>query len=418
MSDTSSSVTAGTMTVTIKIDRPVDITGDEDNPRITDFSVVASYNWLDTFTPSILIPGIPPIWAPPGLPPALNPDRGVRYIDQNADRNPGSPLESLIHAVNTVQPKFDFDNINIITDRRPIRKLFGFVKGDHGKAEFGPDSAFKFGVRIEDNGTAMLTRIEEETREDIKIEPKYRGQGYRKAFEESYTKIAASGRGSTSHHRIVSYKLGGLSFLVRYAVDGYLEDRVHPVTDELDTKEASIDDLVGYLKATSLDHPAPTGNNPFNKRVTVVKGGQDIPHEATFELVTRKVTSSFELSDRLADLWISQTPNFITCRYRVEYRYGAQKARFTETRLMDVKAMLAEWEDKNGPILKKLVHVLKQVVEAAREMQAPCIVRYSGEEGAPLLMEAAEGCVPTLSPKMKALFNRESETKLGEKEGK
>ena len=417
------------MATSIKNNWPETTNEDHTTPRITGFSVVASYNWLDTLTPTILIPGllclyrsntpfhsllhspgIPPIWTPPRLPPALSPDSGSRYVDQNADRNPGSPLESLVSAVNTLQPDFNFSQINVITDRRPIRKLFGFVSGEHGKSEFGPATGFKFGVQIMENGSAMLTRIEEESRECVKAGEKHNLQCYRQAFEHAYTKIPAWAEESTSHHRIVSYKLGGLSFLVRYAVDGYVDDAVGSKSSGGKTDNTTVDDLVGYLKATALDHPAPTGNNAFNKRVTVVKGGKDVLHKATFELATRKVTTRFELDERLVDLWISQTPRFVTCRYRVEYhKRSAPKARFNEITMTDVQPKLTEWEEKNAETIKKLVSALKEILDSARHMDGHCIVSYSGEEGASLMIEAVgEGRMPSLSPKTKVLFKNQA----------
>ncbi|KAL9132887.1 MAG: hypothetical protein Q9175_005937 [Cornicularia normoerica] len=66
--------------------------------------------------------GVPPIWDPPGIGPVLKPDTGSSYIDQNADRTPGSPLQALIRAVvHTCQPGFDFINVNIVTDRIPCQ---------------------------------------------------------------------------------------------------------------------------------------------------------------------------------------------------------------------------------------------------------------------------------------------------------
>ena len=120
----------------------------KENARIADVKLAASYNWLDTYTATILVPGIPPIYRAPRFPPRLSPDAGIQYIDQNGDRNPGSPLESLVAAVHATDEAFDFRSIDIITDRRPIRKLFGFVNGDHGQPQFGPSPSFKFSVEI------------------------------------------------------------------------------------------------------------------------------------------------------------------------------------------------------------------------------------------------------------------------------
>lgn len=152
--------------------------------------------------------GIPPLWAPPSIRPILKPDSGAQFIDQNADRTPGSPLQALIRAVHAIRPGFDFLNINIVTDRSPIRKNLGFVCDE--------TKPFEFGVTILGN-TALFTRVERATRIPVH-------SGYREKFEMEHTKIASFAAGSTSHHRVVTYQFGGLNFLVRYAVDAYLED--------------------------------------------------------------------------------------------------------------------------------------------------------------------------------------------------
>lgn len=61
----------------------------------------------------------------------------------------------------------------------------------------------------------------------VQIEERTRGRqcgGYRRNFEEAYTKIDAAGQGSTSHHRVVRYIFGGLIVLVRSTVDAYIEE--------------------------------------------------------------------------------------------------------------------------------------------------------------------------------------------------
>lgn len=72
--------------------------------------------------------------------PRLKPDTGSRYVDQNTDRYPWSPLEPLIRAVLELQPKFDLGMMDIVTDRRPFRRLFAFVSGDGEDFEFGVES--------------------------------------------------------------------------------------------------------------------------------------------------------------------------------------------------------------------------------------------------------------------------------------
>lgn len=224
----------------------------------------------------------------------MKPDSGPRYVDQNADRNPTSPLAALLRAVQSSKPDFDFAAIDVITDRRPIRKLYGFITGD-GKP-------FKFGVTILGN-TALFTRMEDRTRDErLQIE-------YRQAFETAYLKISLSGKDSTSHHRVVRYVFGGMTFLVRSAIDAYLPDRVEELELADGDKQARLTD---FVKAMSLSEPTPS-LSVFTARVAVITGGGPIPHAATLELSTRSnwAPKIDLLARKLPDLWISQTANFM-----------------------------------------------------------------------------------------------------------
>lgn len=65
----------------------------------------------------------------------------------------------------------------MVTDRRPIRKLYGFVTGE--------PEAFEFVVEIVGN----IIRIEKQTRKEL---PSKAFHDHRHAFEEHHTKLSAS----------------------------------------------------------------------------------------------------------------------------------------------------------------------------------------------------------------------------------
>ncbi|KAF8253318.1 hypothetical protein K440DRAFT_679235 [Wilcoxina mikolae CBS 423.85] len=175
-----------------------------------ELTAVSSYNWLQRSTPTICVPGSPPLWIPKPSGTRLNPDTGRVFIDQNAYRNPIYPLEPLFRAVYTSNPGFDFSKIDLITDRNNLRKLLNFVTGN--------PKAFRIEVeRV--GGTTLFTRCEEKTSEHI-FPGEFRGFGHQ--FEENYTKWPPGTEHSTGHHRIVRYKFGGLRCLVRFEVDASL----------------------------------------------------------------------------------------------------------------------------------------------------------------------------------------------------
>lgn len=146
----------------------------------------------------------------------------------------------MILAVQTCQPGFEFAAVDVVSDRQPLRKLYGFVTGE--------PEAFEFGVKIVGN-TALFIRIEKPTREEL---PSAAFHGYRQTFEEQYTKLSAYAKGSTSQHRIVRYKFGGLGLLVRSGVDAYLEGLVK-LSDSLEKTDAGdVLNASNFVKTWSL----------------------------------------------------------------------------------------------------------------------------------------------------------------------
>ena len=84
----------------------------------------------------------------------------------------------------------------------------------------------------------------------------FRGFGHE--FEKASTITQV--KGSTGHHRIVSYRLGSLSFLVRHETDGYVSD-LKPVVKN---NESTGNNLASMLHCPSLQIPPPQTKPPFN----------------------------------------------------------------------------------------------------------------------------------------------------------
>ena len=105
--------------------------------KISNFAAIASYSWLDKEDPTIMVPGKgisscirpgrpltsayigePPRWSPPPVALLVQPHTNAKYLDEDADRTPGSPLQATIRAVQLMWPKFDFRKLDVIIDRR------------------------------------------------------------------------------------------------------------------------------------------------------------------------------------------------------------------------------------------------------------------------------------------------------------
>ena len=369
-----------------------------DSIELSKFSVVASYNWLDEPQPTILVPGIPPIWSPPSDTPGLRPDTGTRYIDQNQDRMPNSPLEPLIYAIQAHRPEFDFSAVDIITDRRSLRQLYGFIIGDK--------KGFLFGVEVV--GDAMIfTRHEPQSRETV---PPNKFIGYRESFEEAYTKLHPVAQGSTSHHRLITYTLGGLQFLVRSGTDGYCSSVAGRLPDPVSDSHTSEDEFTKSIKSLSLNKvlPSTPTASPGADKLLVKKGGFDIPQATVFELSTHTAFKPSIIESKMVDLYFSQTSCFVEASFRSrrpQSNLGSRCARFEEINIQDVTQSCERWEKDHQDELRRLTHVLKQIVSGARALGCPAIVKYTG--GKNLLIErVGDRSIPTLPEKFRSLFFR------------
>ncbi|KAI3027373.1 hypothetical protein CBS147347_4659 [Aspergillus niger] len=148
----------------------VDLKGfEETTPSITDVKHLSSYNWIDSETPTIAIPGCPPLWSPPKA------------------RHPESPLEPLFRALYTTHPSFDIGAVDLVTDRNNIRKLLSFINPSLSKNGLEP-----FTIEVEVTGkTAVFCRAETET---VRFLGPRDFVGFGHEFEKAYTRDQVNGR--------------------------------------------------------------------------------------------------------------------------------------------------------------------------------------------------------------------------------
>ena len=363
--------------------------------ELSQFSVVASYNWLDEPQPTILVPGIPPIWSPPSDVPALKPDTGTRYIDQNADRMPSSPLEPLIRAIQAHRPDFDFSEVDVTTDRRSLRQLYGFVSGTR--------NPFEFAVEVVGN-TMVFTRAETHSRETIAPNT---FAGYRQSFEQAYTKLHPAAKGSTSHHRIITYTLGGMRLLVRSGTDAYRPSAAGELSTLQSSNRNSQEHFTKNVKTVSLNRATPSPSDPSaTGKLQVIQGGYDVPQAAVLELSTHALAKPSVMEDKITDLYLAQTPCFVEATFRStgpRYNLEAQRGFFDDIKMTHMTSWTDEWEMKHQVELKKLVNVLEQIMSEARTWDKPCIVRYAG--GGDLRLQGmGDRELPTFPGKLKELF--------------
>lgn len=328
-----------------------------DSAEIGNVKHLASYNWVEKPSPTIAVPGSPSLWLPLNSPRRVAKDSGLVYINQNAARYPERPLEPLFRALFVSNPSFDIGSVDIVTDRNNLRKLLKFV--DNASAGEDLDAFVIHVEHIQD--TALLSRVERNNSKRIKPNEFV---GYGHEFEKAQTRELIPG--STGHHRIVSYDLGGLNLIVRHETDAYEGEQSAPMP--LDTAvQSSEDNLSAALESLSLFSERDSDGHD-RADLVVLDGGRVVPIEQTLEIKTRVSLKPIELKDVAPQLWFSQTPKLVRAYH--------QSGRFQKTEVEDITEEIKAWEKSHQLLLRRLVGLLQEVRIVTKECGGKAIVSY------------------------------------------
>lgn len=312
---------------------------------ISDVQQLSSYNWIEAPTPTIAVPGFPSLWSPPPQPRQLRKDSGIVYIAQNAARHPDSPLEPLFRAIYASKPAFDIRASDVVTDRNNIRKLLSFVDPKSSRNGLEP-----FTIKLElVKNTVIFCRDETATQEFIG-KKEFRGFGHE--FEKAYTTNKIEG--STGHHRVISYRFGGLNFIVRHETDGYDGSEIN-ATPSIDDSLSSTLASVSLSSTRAASSPAGPGS-----RLSVRMEGETVPLQSTIEIKTRVQRRPLPMKEAAAQLWVSQTPKLVRAYYQGQ-------GEFQTPSVEDVTAEIARWERRNQAHLTKLAGLISKILSGVKE---------------------------------------------------
>lgn len=329
---------------------------------IKDVEYIASYNWLDQKTPTILVPGrfwnasqrallmtagSPPVWTPLSTPRTLKQDSGDVYRDQNAARYSKHPYEPAIRAIFTMQPQFRPEKVDVVACGSTMGNLLRFARSFN--------QSFRFDVEFIGN-SVFFVRKENHAKEII--EGLY---GYGHTFPEAYTNWEAEVKGSASHQRIIKYTFGGLNYLIRTESDGWLperltsEERASAKADASLTKaDDNISSLIEAAELVSVSQKTATADGVLDIQLS----GRKIPQEAIFDLKTRSASRKIDMADILPRVWVSQTPNFVIGYHK--------SGLFDDVQVQAVHDEILEWEDKLQDSLNGLSALVYRIIEIAK----------------------------------------------------
>ena len=329
---------------------------------ITDVKHLSSYNWIEAPTPTIAVPGSPPVWSAPRAPQQLKKDSGIIYIAQNAARHPDSPLEPQFRALYIAKHSLDLRSVDVVTDRHNNRKLLSFI--NPGSTQNGLET-FTIDVEVAKN-TAIFSRAETATHEYIGPH-EFRGFGHE--FEKAYTTNQISD--STGHHRIVSYRFSDLDFIVRHETDGYVDTGTKtPSSNSKELESDSLSSMLGSLSLSPADSPPDT--TPTGSKLTVKEEGQLVPLESTLEIKTRVSHKPLEIQEVAPQLWVSQTFKLVRAYHH--------KGTFQRPEVEDVAALIKTWEERNQKDLRKLAALITKILNVVKGCGGNAAVKYDVKE--------------------------------------
>ena len=243
-----------------------------------------------------------------------------------------------------------------MTDRNNIRKLLSFV--DPSSNRNGLED-FTINIEVTQN-TAIFCRDETKTVEYIGPD-EFRGYGHE--FEKAYTVNQI--RGSTGHHRIISYRFGDLNFIVRHETDGYTDTGKSLLSSK--AQETTQSDISSMLGALSLS-PGKSDRN-IESKLTIKEEGTVVPLESTLEIKTRVSHKPLEIQEIAPQLWVSQTPKLV----RAYHEKGTFRAPVVE----DITTTIKGWEAQKQNDLKKLAALIKKIINLVKECGGNAVLKYT-----------------------------------------
>ena len=302
---------------------------------INESTQIGSYNWNESGGCTIFVPGRARAYNE-SKQLELKKDNRVQMVDENRDRQPNYPLESLFRAVKLCTPEFSFNEVNFVTDRNNLRKLFNFVVGS-------ADKSFRVDFHKIKNTIAFI-RQEEKTKEIC--------NDYGKCFENQFTTFDNISKGS--HRRIITYNFADFKMVVRFEVD-CIEPELSTAMSKMRiaAKDKTDDSATNYSKKFD--------NSELSYQVI---GDEVLNQDTLMELTTKSIYKGNRDFPRHKwdQLFFSQTHCLVIGWHKFGTLQQVQKYTFK-----DVSKECGKTKQNTENFLKKLYHLLSTIKSLPNE---------------------------------------------------
>ncbi len=192
--------------------------------------------------------------------------------------------------------------------------------------------------------------------------------GYGHNFEDTFTEPQAGLDRSSSHHRVIRYKLGNLQCVVRFEVDACYED---PENQDSTPGTDNIEDVITSFTSLEIG-PAKSGIGTSGNTKVILKGNAIAPSL----LAELKAHKTVRINQALPQLWFGRTPYLITGKHikgtvhSISYDQVGQK--------------FEAWETTHQSTLRKLVDLLRRLKQTVGAMQHRSAILVCQQKGAAL----------------------------------
>ncbi|KAL1801559.1 hypothetical protein ACET3X_001901 [Alternaria dauci] len=327
------------------------------------YTLVSSYSFMDEAKTIISVPGSPPVFKMPNaqdFPLRIAPDTGYHFMDEHAERAPKYQYEPAFQAVAVMSPDTRFNDVDIVINRTTILNLIRFLKGTSFQG-------FHLNLDFERN-TLFIGRQVRNAK--VRSAPNSYGRNFETALTESEID------GATSHHRMLKYKFGSLTLVVRHEADAYDPSIATPQDPDVPPNI--------HPDFTPSGHDVEAIQFDESQATVVIPQGKVVPQHQILEL------KSNASSRPLDQMWFGRTP---TCCLGGKHNAvfgGTYKRRDIRVKGVTQKGdhtdnhkRFENWETDNQEVLRKLVtllQLLRKTVEEKTEHRSAVLVAMSGDD--------------------------------------